>query len=166
MLLPGVSKMKIISLLLLVLLCGCYGTQPVSTVSDKKYPVEKSFTKERKSASFKLAQNYINALNASLTTGDFSHIKKELPTKGTSKNAETIFSNLKKRIDSLGKLESCVYFSTLDCTLFADHLWKYRFIKKTGDPRLPEQCYEVLYRIRVIYPDKSPKIIAADFLFR
>ncbi|MBE6394575.1 MAG: hypothetical protein E7044_11045 [Lentisphaerae bacterium] len=158
--------MKTVLLLLMVLLCGCYGTKPVKTNANDKYPVEKSFTAERKNASFQLAQKYINALNTSLETGDFSHIKKELPSKGTSPGARKIFENLKKRIASLGSRESCVYAGTLDCTLFVDHLWKYRFIKKTGDSRLPDQCYEVLYRIRVIYPDKSPRIIAADFLFR
>ena len=158
--------MKTVFLLLVVLLCGCRGTQPVKTAASDKYPVEKTFTAERKTASFQLAQKYINALNASLKTGDFNHIKKELPSKGTSPGAGKIFENLKKRISSLGSLESCVYAGTLDCTLFVDHLWKYRFIKKTGDPRLPEQRYEVLYRIRVIYPDKSPRIITADFLFR
>lgn len=153
-------------LLLLVLFCGCRSTQPEKTAANNKYPVEKSFTAERKSASFQLAQKYINALNTSLKTGEFSHIRKELPSKGTSRSAGKIFENLKKRIAVLGKLESCVHIDTLDCTLFVDYLWKYRFTRKTGDPRLPEQRYEVLYRIRVIYPDKSPRIIAADFLFK
>ena len=166
MFLPGVSKMKTVLLLLTVLLCGCYGSHPAKTAANDKYPVEKSFTAERKNASFQLAQKYINALNTSLKTGDFSHIKKELPPKRTSQGARKIFENLRKRIATLGKLESCVHTGSLDCTLFVDHLWKYRFIKKTGDPRLPDQCYEVLYRIRVIYPDKSPRIIAADFLFK
>ena len=166
MFLSGVSKMKTVFLLLLVLLCGCCGTRQAKTTANDKSPVEKSFTQERKDASFQLAQKYINALNTSLKTGDFSHIRKELPSKGTSQNAKKIFENLQKRIAYLGKLESCVHTDTLDCTLFVDYLWKYRFIKQTGDPRLPDQCYEVLYRIRVIYPDKSPRIIAADFLFK
>ena len=166
MLLPGVSKMNTVFLLLLILLCGCRAARTEKTTENDKYPVEKTFTAERKNVSFQLAQSYINALNTSLKTGDFSHIRKELPSKRTSPGAKKIFENLKKRIESLGRQESCTYAGTLDCTLFVDHLWKYRFLKKTGDPRFPEQCYEVLYRIRVIYPDKSPRIIAADFLFR
>lgn len=160
--------MKTVFLLFLlsVLFCGCRGTQEVKTDVNNKYPVEKTFTAERKAASFQLAQNYINALNASLKTGDFSHIKKALPSKGTSPGAEKIFEKLKKRIASLGRQESCVYAGMLDCTLFVDHLWKFRFTRKTGDSRMPEQRYEVLYRIRVIYPDKAPRIISADFLFR
>jgi hypothetical protein len=47
-----------------------------------------------------------------------------------------------------------------------DHLWKYRFVKNTGDSRLPQQSFEVLYRIRLIHPEKSPQIINADFIFR
>ena len=93
--------MKTVLLLLMVLLCGCYGTKPVKTNANDKYPVEKSFTAERKNASFQLAQKYINALNTSLETGDFSHIKKELPSKGTSPGARKIFENLKKGLKSL-----------------------------------------------------------------
>ena len=54
----------------------------------------------------------------------------------------------------------------LDCTLFNDFLWKFRFVKETGDPRMPQQVYEALYRVRVIHPDKEPMIASADFLFR
>ena len=165
MFLSEMPKMKILILLLTALLCGCTGTE-AGKKTQTGYPVEKAFNNERKTAAFQLAQNYIDALNTALKTGDFAHIKKALPSRGTAPGAAKIFQNLKKRIDTLGRLESCTYNGVLDCTLFVDHLWKYRFIKPTDDPRLPEQCYEVLYRVRVIYPDKSPKIITADFLFR
>lgn len=165
MFLSGMSKVKTLIFLSIILLCGCSSTEK-SPVKATGYPVEKAFNDERKTASFKLAENYIGALNTALKTGDFAHIRKVLPSRGTAPGAGKIFQNLKKRIDSLGRMESCTYNGVLDCTLFVDHLWKYRFIKPTEDPRLPEQCYEVLYRVRVIYPDKAPKIITADFLFR
>ena len=158
--------MKIAILCLLVLLCGCRSFNDEKKAPEHKFPVDKTFNAERKAASLKLAQNYIDALNLSLKTGEFSHLKKVLPARSSSPQAAKIFSALKKRIDSLGTLESCTPAGSLDCTLFVDHLWKYRFSKPTGDPRLPQQVYEVLYRVRVIHPDKSPGIIAADFLFR
>ena len=158
--------MKIAILCLLVLLCGCRSTDDGKKSDAIKFPVDKSFNAERKTASLKLAQNYIDGLNNSLKTGDFSHLKKVLPSRNASPQAAKIFEALKKRIDSLGTLESCEIYGTLDCTLFVDHLWKYRFVKPTGDPRLPQQAYEVLYRVRIIHPDKVPRIVSADFLFR
>ena len=158
--------MKIAILCLLVLLCGCRSFNGEKNAAEHKFPVDKSFNAERKAASLKLAQNYIDALNLSLKTGEFSHLKKVLPTRNASPQAARIFTALKKRIDSLGTLESCTPAGLLDCTLFVDYLWKYRFVKPTGDPRLPQQAYEVLYRVRVIHPDQSPGIVAADFLFR
>lgn len=158
--------MKIAIFCLLVLLCGCRSFDSEKKVTENKFPVDKTFNAERKAASLQLAQNYIEALNQSLKTGEFSHLQKVLPPRSSSPQAAKIFAALKKRIDSLGTLESCTSYGSLDCTLFVDHLWKYRFVKSTGDPRLPQQAYEVLYRVRVIHPDKSPGIVAADFLFR
>ena len=158
--------MKIAIFCLLVLLCGCRSFNSEKKVTENKFPVDKTFNAERRAASLKLAQNYIDALNLSLKTGEFSHLQKMLPSRSASPRAAKIFNALKKRIDSLGTLESCTPCGTLDCTLFVDYLWKYRFVKPTGDPRLPQQVYEVLYRVRVVHPDKSPGIVAADFLFR
>ena len=158
--------MKIAILCLLALLCGCRSTVAPEKNTEVKFPVEKSFDAERKTASLKLAQAYMDGLNAALKSGEFDHLKKVLPVQSASLRAKKVFEALKKRTASLGTLESCTFFNSLDCTLFVDHLWKYRFVKPTGDPRLPQQVYEVLYRVRVIHPEKSPRIIAADFLFR
>lgn len=166
MFLSGVSKMRYMMIFLFVLLCGCRGTGTEKSAAGLKYPVDKTFDAGRKQASLLLAQNYINAQNSALKTGDFEQMKKVLPKKGVSPRAKAIFEDLKKRVAALGRLESCSYFGVLDCTLFVDHFWKYRFVRPTGDPRHPEQCYEVLYRIRVIYPDKSPQVITAGFLFK
>ena len=93
-------------------------------------------------------------------------MKKVLPPKLVSPRAEEIFKNMRMGLAQYGTLESCVYYGMLDCTFYVDHLWKYRFVKETGDPRLPRRSFEVLYRVRVIHPEKTPLIVKADFMFR
>ena len=145
-------------------LCGCR-TAPEET-KGPALPVKKSLSGQRREAARKLAQAYIDAQNEALRTGSFSPLKKVLPEQLVSKKAEEIFEAMKKGLARFGAIEECTYAGMLDCTFFNDFLWKYRFVKETGDPRMPRQIYEALYRVRVIHPEKKPAIIKADFLFR
>jgi len=153
------------ALLFSLLLCGCRGT-PQEEVKKPALPVEKSLSSQRREAARQLAQAYIDAQNEALRTGTFSPLKKVLPEKLVSKKAEEIFEAMRKGLARFGTLEECTYAGMLDCTFFNDFLWKYRFVKETGDPRMPRQIYEALYRVRVIHPEEKPVIIKADFMFR
>ena len=154
----------------LVFLCGCGTPQSVpasaSQPAAEKFPVEKVMSGERIHAGERLASGYIEALNRSLTTGDFAFLKKVLPAKIDEKRALKIFESMRTGLARYGKLSDCRYLTRLDCTLYTDYIWKYKFIRKTGDPRMPEQIFEVLYRVRVIHPGKAPVIVKADFMFK
>ena len=71
---------------------------------------------------------------------------------------------MRKALERYGRMESCTFFGSLNGTLYADFLWKYRFVKPTGSAELPDQTVELLYRVRVIHPEQKPVIIKADFL--
>ena len=148
--------------------CGCRHGEAEKTPpgSPSDFPYEKTFTAERKTAARQLAQNYINALNEALKSGEFAPMKKVLPPKLISPKAEEIFKAMRTALSKYGTLESCEYYGELDCTFFVDHLWKFCFSKATGDSRLPRQRFEVLYRIRTIHPEKKPLIVKADFMLR
>ncbi|MBQ7207285.1 MAG: hypothetical protein IJS01_05755 [Lentisphaeria bacterium] len=155
------------ALLLASLLCGCAaGKLSPSASGNEKFPVERTLSGERRDAALRLADAYIGGLTGALVSGEFAPLKKVLPKKLVSPKAEEIFNAMKAGLARFGKLESCTYYGMLDCTLFNDFLWKFRFVKETGDPRMPQQVYEVLYRVRVIHPEEKPVIIKADFLFR
>lgn len=152
---------------LTALLCGCAAGKPSENASGNgKFPVERTVTGERRDAARRLADAYISGLNEALRSGEFAPLEKVLPKKLVSPKAKEIFNAMKTGLARFGKLENCTYYGMLDCTLFNDFLWKFRFVKETGDPRMPQQVYEVLYRVRVIHPDKEPMIASADFLFR
>ena len=165
---PRFSPTLPAALCLFFLLCGCgtTGKRPEEASGNKKFPVERVLSGERRDASRRLAEAYIAGLTEALRSGKFAHLKKVLPSKLVSPKAEEIFNAMKKGLSRFGALESCTYYGMLDCTLFNDFLWKFRFVKPTGDPRMPQQIYEALYRVRVIHPDKEPMIASADFLFR
>jgi hypothetical protein len=155
------------ALFLASLLCGCAAGKPSPDDSgNEKFPVERTLTGERRDAARRLADAYIGGLTEALTSGEFAPLEKVLPAKLVSPKAREIFNAMKTGLARFGKLESCTYYGMLDCTLFNDFLWKFRFVKETGDPRMPQQVYEALYRVRVIHPDKEPMIASADFLFR
>ena len=153
---------------LFFLLCGC-GTaekRPEAVAGDKKFPVGRTLSGDRRDAARRLADAYIAGLTEALRSGKFAPLKKVLPTKLVSPKAEEIFNAMKTGLSRFGTFENCTYAGMLDCTLFNDFLWKFRFVKPTGDPRMPQQIYEVLYRVRIIHPDREPMIVSADFLFR
>ena len=150
------------------LLCGCgtTGKHSEDASGGKKFPVERVLSGERRDASGRLAEAYMAGLTEALRSGNFAPLKKVLPPKLVSPKAEEIFNAMKTGLARFGTLESCTYYGMLDCTLFNDFLWKFRFVKPTGDPRMPQQIYEALYRVRVIHPAGEPMIASADFLFR
>ena len=148
-----------------LLFSGCR-TAPPEEAKTPSLPVEKSLSSQRREAAKKLAQAYIAGQNEALRTGSFAPLKKVLPEKLVSKKAEEIFEAMRKGLARFGALEACTYHGVLDCTFFNDFLWKYKFVRETGDPRMPRQIYEVLYRVRVIHPEEKPVIIKADFMFR
>lgn len=176
MLLPGVSEMNFFNSCMcrifyitlcsvtVAAVCGCRSAEKQQPPAAQNFPVEKALNEQRRMQARQLAQNYMDALNKSLHTGEFSYLAKELPRKLVSGRAKEIFHAMRKALERYGRMESCTFFGSLNGTLYADFLWKYRFVKPTGSAELPDQTVELLYRVRVIHPEQKPVIIKADFL--
>ena len=145
-------------------LCGCTAIPEKNTQTPE--PSKLAMNSPRKNAARQKAESYVQAMEKALRSGTFSFLEKELPPEIPRDRAKKIFDAMKKGVAKFGTLQETAYVCSLDCTFYVDHFWKFTFSRDTGDPKLPKQKFEALYRVRVIHPKNQPLIASADFFLR
>ena len=154
----------LIVLFFCAVLCGC--TAVPAKKEQTPEPAKLAMNAPRKNAARQKADSYVQAMEKSLRSGEFSFLEKELPPEIPRDRAKKIFDAMKKGVAKFGTLQKTAYVCSLDCTFYMDYFWKFTFSRSTGNPKLPEQKFEALYRIRVIHPETQPLIASADFFLR
>lgn len=124
-----------------VLLASCAGKSaaPAAVAAVKLQP----FSPENETESLKISTVFADGFAAAVKAGDFKFWQQVLPEHIAAKISLEIFQKMCRELETgFGKLESAVFFGTLQNGNLRDNLWKLRFVKD-GKVR------EVLYLVRV-----------------
>jgi len=120
---------------------------------------------ENMDKTFTSAEKFSNALWNSLVKNDFKIWQAEIPATFTKKITPEMFSVMRSGlIKQFGDFERSSYLGMLDQGLVCDHLWKFRFSRKSTDGKSAAPR-EIICWVRV-YQEKAGEPAVGGFGFK